>query len=269
MIAHQAGVCFRDLGLPLDLGRSQGNVAHHLSGTIERMKALDRVSKRIGGVPRGPREAAQAMLLISSLRQEGWLRPTKRGAVGAVGEQIPWLTYAAVYWLDRVLRPHHRAFEFGSGSSTIWLAARVKSIVSIEHNSTWERIVRLRLPENATLHLAEAHGDGSEAPENDPYTGALKDADGRFDLVLVDGMARNTCVRLAVDRLTDCGLILLDDADRVAYRPAHEHLQRRGFGRLDFYGPKPGAGYLSTTSAFSRNFDAWLHDLLPPPVSGY
>jgi hypothetical protein len=209
------------------------------------------------------------MLLVASLRQEGWLRSMRRGALGGAGEQIPWLTYAAVHWLDRVMRPHHRAFEFGSGSSTIWLARRARSIVSVEHHATWARIVRERLPGNATLHVAAAWGDENEAPQGDPYTGVLADVDGEFDLFLVDGMARNACVRLAVDRLADSGLILLDDADRPAYRPAHEHLRQRGFGRLDFYGPKPGAGYLSTTSVFSRNLDTWLHDLEPPPASGY
>jgi predicted O-methyltransferase YrrM len=233
------------------------------------MTAMDKISRRIGGIPLGPREASQATLLIASLRREGWLRSTKRGALGTAGEQVPWLTYAAIRWLDRVLRPHHRVFEFGSGSSTIWLALRVKSIISIEHDASWERVVRAHLPTNATLHLAETRGDENEAPENDPYTSVLKDVDGQFDLLLVDGMARNTCVRLAVDHLTDSGVILLDDADRLAYRPAHEHLRRHRFGRLDFFGPKPGAGYLSTTCAFSRNFDAWLHDLEPPAASGY
>jgi precorrin-6B methylase 2 len=233
------------------------------------MKAADKIGKRLSGIPRGPREAAQAMLLMASLREEGWLQSTNRGAFGAGGDQIPWLTYAAVHWLDRVLRPHHRVFEFGSGSSTVWLAVRVKSIVSIEHDAKWEQIVRANLPANATLHLAEARGDENEAPEDDPYTSVLRDTDGQFDLFLVDGMARNSCVRLAVDRLSDSGVIVLDDADRLAYRPAHEHLREHRFGRLDFFGPKPGAGHLSTTSAFSRNFDAWLHDLEPPPVSGY
>ena len=212
---------------------------------------------------------AQAMLLVASLRQEGWLQSTRHGARGPAGEQIPWLTYAAIHWLERVLRSHHRAFEFGSGGSTIWLARRVQSVVSVEHDSKWAGIVRGRLSANATLHVAEAWGDGTEAPEGDPYTGVLRDTDERFDLVLVDGMARNASARLAVDRLAESGMILLDDADRPAYRPAHEHLRRHGFGRLDFYGPKPGAGHLSTTSVFSRGFDAWLHDLEPPPPSRY
>ena len=233
------------------------------------MGSLDKIRKRLGGIPLGRREAAQAMLLMANLRREGWLQSTTRGALDAEGNQVPWLTYAAVHWLDRVLRPHHRVFEFGSGSSTIWLAHRVKSIVSVEHDTAWVEVVRAHLPANATLHLMEARGDEVEAPSDDPYTRVLRDADAQFDLILIDGVARNSCARLAVERLAHTGVILLDDADRLAYRPAHEYMGEHGFGRLDFYGPKPGVGYLSTTSVFSRNLDAWLHDLEPPPVSGY
>jgi hypothetical protein len=149
------------------------------------------------------------------------------------------------------------------------MAHRVKSIVSVEHDTAWVEVVRAHLPANATLHLMEARGDEVEAPSDDPYTRVLRDADAQFDLILIDGVARNSCARLAVERLADTGVILLDDADRLAYRPAHEFMGEHGFGRLDFYGPKPGVGYLSTTSVFSRNLDAWLHDLEPPPVSGY
>jgi hypothetical protein len=233
------------------------------------MNSLAKIRKRLGGIPLGWREAAQATLLIANLRREGWLQSTTRGALDADKNQVPWLTYAAVHWLDRVLRPHHRVFEFGSGSSTIWLAHRVKSIVSVEHDAAWEQLVRAHLPANAILHLMEARGDEIEAPDDDPYTRVLRDADSQFDLILIDGVARNSCVRLAVERLTHSGVILLDDADRLAYRPAHEYLGEHGFGRLDFYGLKGGVGNLSTTSAFSRNFDAWLRDLEPPPVSGY
>ena len=160
-------------------------------------------------------------------------------------------------------------FEFGSGSSTIWFARRAGQVVSVEHDRQWEQLVRPHLPDNATLYLAEVRGDEFEAAERDPYTGALEHMGGEFDLILVDGMARNSCVRVATERLPNRGVLVLDDADRIAYRPAHQHLQAHGFGRLDFFGPKPGAGHLSTTCAFSRDFDAWLRDLPPPPVSGY
>jgi hypothetical protein len=238
-------------------------------GGLSPMTAMHKLKRRVGGIPRRPRELDQATLLMASLRQEGWHQSANLGALGADGEQVPWLTYAAVHWLDRVLRPHHRVFEFGSGSSTIWLARRAGSVVSVEHDSTWEPLVRAHLPTNATLQLTETHGDEFEAPAGDPYTGVLRDVGGPFDLILVDGMARNTCVRLAVDRLTNSGVIILDDADRVAYRPAHDHLRAQGFGRLDFFGPKPGAGHMSTTCVFGRDFDAWVRDLEAPPVSGF
>jgi hypothetical protein len=38
---------------------------------------------------------------------------------------------------------------------------------------------------------------------------------------------------------------------------------------MDFFGPKPGVGQLSTTSVFSRDIRPWTLGLPPPPVSGY
>ena len=45
----------------------------------------------------------------------------------------PWLTRAAIAWLEAHLRPEHRGFEWGSGTGTLWFARRSASLVSVEH----------------------------------------------------------------------------------------------------------------------------------------
>ena len=53
---------------------------------------------------------------------------------------VPWWTYRAVDavegWLAARPRPV-RAFEYGSGASTLWLARRVDEVHSVEHDRTF------------------------------------------------------------------------------------------------------------------------------------
>lgn len=233
------------------------------------MNTLDRVRSRLPGFPTRVTEAARTLQLMAELRSEGWHRSINGLPTDGSGDPVPWITYPAVSWLGRVLRPHHTAFEFGSGGSTLFLSSRVSRVVSVEHDPKWARTIRDRLPANAELHLAVTHGDEAIVEAGGEYTDVLLRQDGAFDLIVVDGRARNSCVHAAADKIAPAGIILLDDADRVLYRPSHDLLSQHGFGRLDFFGPKPGLGSLSLTSVFSRDFTPWLWDLAPPPPTGH
>jgi hypothetical protein len=63
--------------------------------------------------------------------------------------------------------------------------------------------------------------------------------------------------------------MLLDDADRAAYQRGHQALAEQGFGRIDFFGPRPGVGHLSVTSLVCMDFDDSARGLPLPRVSGY
>jgi hypothetical protein len=125
------------------------------------------------------------------------------------------------------------------------------------------------MPANATLTLVHTTYNEIGGSLDDAYLAPFHETDGDFDLVVVDGLLRVTCVEAAAARMTASGIILLDDADRPAYGGAHTRLAELGFGRLDFYGPKPGVGHMSATSLFSRNFDPWTRGLRLPPANRY
>lgn len=229
------------------------------------MSLAHKLKSRAAAIP--VREAAPAALLMATLREIGWHRSVReRSSLDQKGDPLPWWTYAATRWIERALLPEHRVFEFGSGASTLWLAPRVAQVDAVEHNPEWEKRVRPDLPANATLTLVETRGTDADAEPDDPYLRPLR---GEYDFIIVDGMGRNACVAAAVDHLTPGGIILLDDGDRVAYAAAHDATRGAGFGRLDFFGPKPGAGHMSTTCLFSRDFDRWARDLDRPTPSGY
>lgn len=147
---------------------------------------------------------------------------------------VPWWTFAAA---DRVAvfldeRPQARVFEWGSGASTVWLSRRAGTVTSIEHDAEWAEIVGPVLPPNAGVQVVSpvaALGDpgeqlsdkaGFEGLDFRDYVAAVDDIDGTFDLVVVDGRARNACFHRAITRLAPGGVLVFDNVDRQRYRDA-------------------------------------------------
>jgi hypothetical protein len=147
---------------------------------------------------------------------------------------VPWWTFEAS---DRVadflaMRPDARVFEWGSGASTVWLSRRAGSVTSVEHDAAWAHIVAPVLPNNAAVHVVEpvaasgaagqqlSEKSGFEGLDFADYVAAVDDTSGCFDLVVVDGRARNACFHRAISRLSHDGVLVFDNVDRERYREA-------------------------------------------------
>lgn len=149
--------------------------------------------------------------------------------------KLPWWTFDAVEAIDEILvkKQNARVFEWGSGSSTLWLAARAKEVVSVEHDGAWAREVQAHLDassEGSKVSLSHVGPQtdghirskkrGFEGQFFDNYVAAILDTQGKFDLIVIDGRAREACLTMAVARLAPGGRILLDDFRRKRYREA-------------------------------------------------
>lgn len=152
---------------------------------------------------------------------------------------LPWWTFEAATEVDRILseNPGARVFEWGSGASTLWLAARAKEIISIEHDSAWATKVQARLDSSSfgakvsLVHIpSEASGEITSQKRGfarqffDNYVAAIDAFDGQFDFIVIDGRAREACLSKAVSRLSPGGRILLDDFKRERYQQAVRQL---------------------------------------------
>ena len=120
----------------------------------------------------------------------------------------PWLTRDALRAIKGFVAGNMRAFEWGSGKSTLWLARHVSEVVSVEHDPAWHSRVQGMLNDagirNAELRLAD------EAR----YAGQISSfPDSSFDFVIVDGADRNGCIRAAVSKVRPGGWIVVDNAD--------------------------------------------------------
>jgi precorrin-6B methylase 2 len=143
---------------------------------------------------------------------------------------VPWWTFEAVDRVEAFLatRPASRAFEWGSGASTVWLGRRCGTVISVEHDPAWADRMRSALPGNARLRLVEPV-PGLAVPSAKPgfagldftdYVATIDDVAGPLDVIVIDGRAREACLDRAVERLASGGLIVLDNVDRARYREA-------------------------------------------------
>jgi predicted O-methyltransferase YrrM len=122
----------------------------------------------------------------------------------------PWLSPKATAYLESILRPEFDVIEFGSGGSTLWMAPRVSSVLSYEHNAKWMEAVRRKAPGNVTV-LQSGGPNGA----------------GPYDLIFIDGdpvAERAEWIRKAPDMLKPGGWIVLDNANRPEYRGERERL---------------------------------------------
>ncbi|PZS16276.1 MAG: SAM-dependent methyltransferase, partial [Pseudonocardiales bacterium] len=140
---------------------------------------------------------------------------------------VPWWTYRSIdvvdAWLSARRRPI-RVFEYGSGASTLWLARRADEIHSVEHHRGFgERIAPILAAQgNIDFRIVEAVNSATPAVPSAKeghggldfaaYVAAIDAADGTFDLVIIDGRAREACLRAALPRLAHDGLIVFDNS---------------------------------------------------------
>jgi hypothetical protein len=180
------------------------------------------------------------------LREDGWFRSfDEQRSVDGAGRPLPFITYPAIEFLRRRLRPDMSVFEFGSGASTLWWAGQVASVVSCEHNADWHRTIAAKVPGNVTMLYHPLEYGGA-------YAKAASEFRSRFDIVSIDGRDRVNCALNCLDALKPDGVIIWDNSDRKAYEPGYRFLREHSFRRIDFVGMAPIINDRSATSIFYR-----------------
>src|SRR5919106_1929032 len=175
---------------------------------------------------------ARLRLLCHSIRFFNEWRHSLRPGATALSDSRPWLTFGAGRFLERILVPSMRVFEFGTGGSTLFFAGHGLDVVSVEHDETWVGLARAALARQG-LH---AHilwvpptpiGTAAGTPHDlDAYISWTRPGLSfekyahqidafpvqHFDLVLIDGRSRPSCFKHALSRVKPHGFLVLDDA---------------------------------------------------------
>jgi len=107
------------------------------------------------------------------------------------------------------------AIEWGSGRSTVWLAKRVKHLVSVENEPAWYEDVKGRIARAGVTNveqILQPHRDEDGAAS--PYVRACDRFEERsVGFALVDGQLRENCATAIVPKMAAGGLIVVDNVN--------------------------------------------------------
>lgn len=170
-----------------------------------------------------------------------WIRSLSAGA-SPLSLRLPWINFSAINFLVHELSSARlKVFEFGSGGSTLFFLRNNCDLWSVEHDSQWLDKVLVLVKDNGYVHrwihfLAEPEAAKNILDYADPasctsicsgelnglsfnrYVNAVSTfQDHFFDLILIDGRARRSCIWYAAKKVKIGGIIMLDNSERPYY----------------------------------------------------
>lgn len=190
-----------------------------------------------------------------------WIKD-KHSGDNSLTRELPWMTYDAIDFLASICKSSKRVFEWGSGGSTLFFSKRCLQVVSIEHDQKWSELLAGKLKDLpvANVDYMEVPGekilDWTEKDYRDPddfISGDKKSVglsyekyvkiidtypDSYFDIVVVDGRARNCCIKRAIPHVKKGGYLVVDNTEREYYLGGFPELQNPdAWEKTEFQGP--------------------------------
>lgn len=181
------------------------------------------------------------------LLETGWFNSFKSGnPIDNNLKPIPWFTYSVIDFLKSKVNSNLSVLEFGSGNSTFFFADKSRAVISLEHNKEWYEKILSKAPENIKLIYTSSENA-------DVFLSPLTEIKNKFDVIVVDSIFRNECIKGCLNYLTEQGIILLDDSERSEYNEGIAFAMKHNFKRLDFSGIAPGIFFRKCTSVFYKD----------------
>lgn len=195
----------------------------------------------------GEIKALLSQLYSGYLLEVGWFKSFRvKEALNQDGNPIPWTTYPFIDFINDRLSKELTVFEFGAGSSTLFFSLYVKHVTAVEHNIHWFNKLEGKKPLNVTLVFTDLCKKGE-------YAGTVNNSKIKYNLIFVDGEERISCIKNAVSSLTDDGVIILDDSERLEYKEGIDYLLNLGFKKIDFWGIAPSILFKKCTTVFYKS----------------
>ena len=152
--------------------------------------------------------------------------------------------------------------EWGSGFSTIYFTKFLHKDalwISMEHDKYWYEYIKNKIRKNVKLYYippnnfpwTDKNGDGSYNDLKD-YVNFPKKMNKKFDFILIDGRARNPCLKLARELLKEKGIVILHDANRKYYHPSFDFYRFQLYFKNNF--KVNGGVFIGSNSRNIENF---------------
>lgn len=219
------------------------------------------------------------------LSSTGWLETKRENASIINGKYVPWLTFPAIHFLEKLNLQKMKVLEFGAGSSTVWFAEHALSVTSYEfHTGYFEAIQVIKnIYKNVILknaidgtnlqpkerddksaseyqhllsldELVESGTDWLSLDSTLLYSSVKEDLIGS-NVILIDGGPRNYLMNLVANELSHDAIVIVDNSDLQGLQDGQKALLRAGFVEIPFRGLGPLNPYESTTSFYVKNMN--------------
>jgi len=184
------------------------------------------------------------LAIKSELKENGWSKSfIHKKSIDKNGNPIPWLTYSFLDFIQPRLNKNFVMFEYGCGNSTLWFASFVQHIDSVEHEKNWFDLIKNQVPKNVQLMFKEL--------QSVDYEKSILSTQNYYDIVLIDGRKRLECIKFAIQKLKEDGILILDNSE--CYPEIFEFMNSHGFKEIGFSGIPPIVPLKTTTSVFYKN----------------
>jgi hypothetical protein len=208
-----------------------------------------------------------------------WRKSLINGA-NSIKDELPWITLNAIDFITQhlYLYPTSNVFEFGGGGSTLFFLKKNAIVYTVEHDKKWfvvlNNIVTEKKYRDWNGFFIEAEkGRHVENPDAaNPIHYATKDdfyknynfksysskildfEDNTFDIVLVDGRSRPSCIYHSISKIKKNGLLILDNSDRDYYLPQlYSDIEKKFTKVISDYAPSPYSKDFTHTTIWIKN----------------
>jgi hypothetical protein len=203
-----------------------------------------------------------------------WWRHLASGR-NSISDKMPWLSFGAIEYLKKIIEPDMQVFEYGSGGSTLFWASRVRQVFSIEHDKAWfdklqDHFTRNEI-KNVKYEFIAAEVDHRNVPRQygnpNDYVSADENFTGKsfelyakrideypneyFDIVIVDGRARPSCILHAITKVKRGGYLIVDNSERDYYFSSFS-FNKSDWKKIEFLGPVPYVFHFSKTTIIKK-----------------
>ena len=198
-----------------------------------------------------PIEELHLSFLTNKLRTEyGFLESSKKNIpVNDKNEIMPMYTYPCYEWLNSIDWNDSKVFEYGTGYSTIWWQNKNVDYHAVEDNKQW-------------YDMIEDKTNIKHEPNYNKYMKSIYDYNYKFDVIVIDGVVRFDCIKPALEKIKDDGMIIYDNSDW--HKNSKEELDKSDLIPIHFHGFKPIHVDSETTSCYiNRKFNKKAKSILP------
>ncbi len=187
---------------------------------------------------------------------------------------LPWISFLALEYIDAFIKKYPKKslniFEYGSGGSTLYFSDKVGSLHSVEHDLSWYKYIikKIKLNDKFIVQLVEPEVNNDISANRSPsvptdyyssldlfktcnfesYVKSIENFENNyFDIILIDGRSRVSCILHAINKLKKGGILILDNAERERYFESNLIKNDEFRLELDHYGALIGSpGFVKT-----------------------